>query len=117
MQKGSSKFGGASTIRVRRQIREARQDEDVEAILLVVDSPGGTVAGTDELAREVGRAAEEKIVHAHIDDLGASAAFWALFDFSVVVSFVCKTSLDPGPDVDWQHVGTDADSAGTQVRC
>jgi signal peptide peptidase SppA len=76
MMKGDSKYGGANTVQIRRSIRAAVGDDAVRAILLGVDSPGGTVAGTDELARDIKRADLVKPVHAHIDDLGASAAYW-----------------------------------------
>lgn len=78
MMKGSSKLGdSANTVAVRRAIREAVADPEVEGILLVVDSPGGTVAGTAELAADVRAAAERKPLRAHADDLMASAAVWA----------------------------------------
>lgn len=76
MTKGQSSFGGTSTVLTRRAIRKAVGDADVGAILLHIDSPGGTVAGTAELAAEVARAHEQKPTHAYIDDLGASAAYW-----------------------------------------
>ncbi len=76
LQKGSSSFGGTGTVAVRQAIRRAAQDGDVAAILLHVDSPGGTVAGTAELAGEVARADKQKPVHAYIEDMGASAAYW-----------------------------------------
>lgn len=76
MTKGDSSFGGASTVRTRRAVRQAAQDDDVRAILLHIDSPGGTVAGTADLADDVRAADQQKPVHAHIDDLGASAAYW-----------------------------------------
>jgi len=75
--KGESSFGGASSIRIRRALRGAVADKDVSGILLVIDSPGGTVAGTPELAAEVVKANALKPVHAYIEDLGASAAYWA----------------------------------------
>jgi signal peptide peptidase SppA len=75
MMKGDSKFGDTvSTVRLRQAIRAAQVDQAVSAILLVIDSPGGTTAGTAELAADV--AASKKPVYAHIDDLGASAAYW-----------------------------------------
>lgn len=77
MMKGQSKYGGTSTLRTRQALREAANDDGVKGIILHVDSPGGTVAGTADLARDVQRSAERKRVYAHIDDLGASAAYWA----------------------------------------
>ena len=44
--------------------------------MLHIDSPGGTVAGTGDLAAAVARADMKKPVFAFIEDLGASAAFW-----------------------------------------
>lgn len=76
IMKAKSKYGGCSSIDVRRAIRKAVLDEQVDAILLHIDSPGGTVAGTADLAADVKAADARKPVYAHIDDLGASAAYW-----------------------------------------
>lgn len=67
---------GSSTIAVRRQVRNAANDPAVSGILLRIDSPGGTVAGTEDLAADIAAAAKRKAVHAYIEDLGASAAYW-----------------------------------------
>lgn len=75
LSKGSSK-AGTSTMSVRRLIRAALRDEDVEVIMLSIDSPGGQVAGTKELADEIAQANTQKPIIAQIDDLGASAALW-----------------------------------------
>ena len=76
MTKGESSYGGASTVRTRQAIRQAVNDDDARAILLHIDSPGGTVAGTAELAADVRAAGESKPVYTHFDDLGCSAAYW-----------------------------------------
>lgn len=76
MTKGSSKFGGVNSLRTRRAVARAARDRDIDGIMLQIDSPGGMVAGTDELAEEVKAATKRKPVAAHIDDLGASAAYW-----------------------------------------
>lgn len=76
MMKQQSSMGGTSTIQLRREIRTASMDPDVAGILLAIDSPGGTVAGQVDLANEVKAATRRKPVWAHIEDLGASAAYW-----------------------------------------
>lgn len=76
MKSQSSFGGGTSTVQVRRDIRAAVADSEVSGILLSIDSPGGTVAGTAALAREVQEAGKIKPVFAHIEDMGASAAYW-----------------------------------------
>lgn len=74
--KRASSFGGTSSVETRRILRNASLDESVAGVMLFIDSPGGTAAGTFELAEEVRRFAEAKPIKAHIEDLGASAAFW-----------------------------------------
>jgi signal peptide peptidase SppA len=76
MTKGESSFGGTSSVQTREAIRKAVDNEAVRAILLHIDSPGGTVAGTADLAAEVRNANAVKPVYAYIEDLGASAAYW-----------------------------------------
>jgi signal peptide peptidase SppA len=79
LMKGMPFFSGTSTVAARQAIRDASADPTVSAILLAIDSPGGTVAGTADLAADV-RAAQRgknaKPVWAHVDDLAASAAYW-----------------------------------------
>jgi len=74
--KARSKYGGYSTVDARRQLRAMAADDRVGAILLHVDSPGGHVAGTKELADEVAAVDAVKPVHAYLEDAGASAAYW-----------------------------------------
>jgi len=76
MMKSRSSTGGTSTIDARRQVRAAAADDQVGGILLRIDSPGGTVAGTDALASEVRAARRSKPVFAQVEDVGASAAYW-----------------------------------------
>lgn len=76
MMKGQSSLGGASTIAARRAIRQAAADSEISGILLGISSPGGTVAGTADLAGDVRAASRRKPVIAHADDEMASAAYW-----------------------------------------
>ena len=75
-KRGSSLSDAGSTVALRQSIRQAARDPDVSGILLVIDSPGGTVAGTADLGREVVKARESKPVFAFVEDLTASAAYW-----------------------------------------
>ena len=76
LTKRGSSLGAGSSVVARSQIRKATSDNTIAGIMLVIDSPGGTVAGTADLAADVKRAAESKPVYAYIEDLGASAAYW-----------------------------------------
>ncbi len=74
--KGDSSFGGCSSVRTRRAMRMAANDDAIRGIMLLIDSPGGTCAGTGDLAADVRAAGEKKPVHAYIEDQGCSAAYW-----------------------------------------
>lgn len=76
MKQVSSMTRGTSTMLARRQVRAAAADPEVSAIVLRIDSPGGTVSGTQDLADDVAAAAKKKPVVAYVEDLCASAAYW-----------------------------------------
>lgn len=67
---------GTSSEIVMRQFRAALADPNVAAILLDVDSPGGSVMGTPELADAILHARGQKPIVAHANALMASAAYW-----------------------------------------
>jgi signal peptide peptidase SppA len=68
--------GGVSTQIIKADFRQAMADPDVQSILLVIDSPGGTVDGTEELAAEISAARGAKHIIAYTDGIMASAAYW-----------------------------------------
>lgn len=76
MKHVSSMTHGTSLVLARRQVREAASDVRVAGILLVIDSPGGTVAGTADLAADIRAAGSKKPLFAYIEDVGASGAYW-----------------------------------------
>lgn len=68
--------GGASMQLAERDLRMALADPSINAIVLNIDSPGGTVDGTQELAQAVTRARAQKPVLAWSDGMMTSAAYW-----------------------------------------
>ena len=75
-KRGSSLSSASAMSRIRHDVRAAARDSTIDAILLVIDSPGGTSAGTEDLASEVAAAARQKPTWAFVEDLAASAAYW-----------------------------------------
>jgi protease-4 len=61
---------------IRDLVNQAADAKQVTAIHLVVDSPGGTVAGVADAAAAIRSARKQKPVTAHVQDLAASAAYW-----------------------------------------
>lgn len=69
-------FGATDTEEVLAAVHEAAEREDVQAILLDIDSPGGSVNGTPELAAAVSAASKIKTVYAFSAGQMCSAAYW-----------------------------------------
>ncbi len=57
-------------------IRKAKKDSSVKAIVLRVDSPGGSGVASDEILRELKLAAKKKPVVVSMSDLAASGGYW-----------------------------------------
>jgi signal peptide peptidase SppA len=68
--------GGTSTQLIGQQFALALEDPDVTAIVLAIDSPGGTVDGTQQLADQIYAARGKKPIYAYTDGIMASAAYW-----------------------------------------
>lgn len=69
-------FGGVSSEAVAETVRELASDEQVDAIVLRIDSPGGHAQGMADVSRMITGAAAVKPVVAFADGLMASAAYY-----------------------------------------
>lgn len=69
--------GGTSYSGLRSSLHAALVNDDVKAVLLDIDSPGGAVPGGEELAREIMslRGGAKPIV-AQVNHMAASMAYW-----------------------------------------
>jgi signal peptide peptidase SppA len=69
-------FGASSMTQIGEAIKAALIDPAVNSILLHVDSPGGTVDGTQELAETVFSVRGKKPIIAYTDGMMTSASYW-----------------------------------------
>ena len=71
-------LGAVDAPEVVAAVELAADDDDVDTIILDIDSPGGTVAGVPELAEtvEAVQASGTKKIYAYTDSQMASAAYW-----------------------------------------
>ena len=70
----AGRVGGLSTSAL---LREARDDDDVKAVVLRVDSPGGGVYASEQIRREVAALKKAgKPVVVSMGDLAASGGYW-----------------------------------------
>lgn len=68
--------GGTSVERFTQDFRQALADPAVGAIVLDVDSPGGSVYGVDELSAEIYKGRSQKPIAAIANSMAASAAYY-----------------------------------------
>ena len=61
---------------VAADLRRAREDNNVKAIILRVDSPGGSAVASEIIRREVQLAREKKPVMVSMSDVAASGGYW-----------------------------------------
>ena len=87
-----TKYGGSfssmpgGVVGLRRTLRAAAADAQVTSIVLRVDSPGGSVAGTDDMADDVRLVNQIKPVVAYLEDIAASAAYYVASPAGKIVS-------------------------------
>lgn len=67
---------GTATTLLADQVRRLTADPAVEAVAFWIDTPGGTVMGTPELADAVAELSKAKPTVGFIDGLGASAGYF-----------------------------------------
>lgn len=65
---------GAETL--AKAMREARENEDVKAVVLRINSPGGSASASDAMWREIKLTAEKKPLVVSMGSLAASGGYW-----------------------------------------
>lgn len=68
--------GGTSTQIFGQSFDKLMADDNVEEIVISINSPGGAVVGTPELADKIFAGRKKKKITAVADSLAASAAYW-----------------------------------------
>jgi protease-4 len=80
---GSESLGSDTLV---RYIRQARLDPDIQAIVLRVDSPGGSSIASDVIWREMTLARDEKAVVASMSDVAASGGYYIAMPAHAIVA-------------------------------
>src|SRR5690606_21172104 len=111
-------IGGESTSAL---LRQARDDDDVKAVVLRVDSPGGEVFASEQIRREVALLKEAgKPVVVSMGDLAASGGYWISMnadriyaDPSTITGSIGIFGLIPNFTRSLDKVGVHTDGVGT----
>lgn len=95
--------GTITTDRARlKAITDLAEDDAVKAVIVAINSPGGTTAGGEELYEALGRLRDAKPTVAVIGELGASAAYMTAIATDRI--FVRRLSIVGSIGVLYQHV-------------
>jgi len=76
MKAGGTRGENIDYEELSRTIREAREDTSIDAIVLRINSPGGSAYGSEVIWREVKLAAEEKPLIVSMGDYAASGGYY-----------------------------------------
>ena len=68
------------------EIRRAREDKDVKAIVIRINSPGGSFSASDIMWREIELATKEKTVIASMGDVAASGGYYMAMACDTIVA-------------------------------
>lgn len=85
--------GVTSSDILERMVRAAGDDDEVDSLMLVFDSPGGMAMGTPEVAAAIKSAGQKKYTVAYGDGLIGSAAYWMASQCDLIYAM---TSADIG---------------------
>jgi protease-4 len=114
----AGRIGGESTSAL---LREARDDDDVKAVVLRVDSPGGGVFASEQIRREVAALqAAGKPVVVSMGDLAASGGYWISMnadriyaDPSTITGSIGIFGMIPTVPRTLEKIGVHTDGVGT----
>jgi len=81
---GSDRLLGSSTI--ARVLEDVREDEEIEAVVLRIDSPGGSALASDLIWREVVLTADVKPVVVSMSDYAASGGYYIAMAADAIVA-------------------------------
>jgi signal peptide peptidase SppA len=69
-----------------RNLRKARNDKNIKAIILRIDSPGGSVIASEEIWDEIIRARSVKPVYASMSDVAASGGYYMAMACDTIIA-------------------------------
>jgi protease-4 len=68
--------GGADAEEILKQVRKFREDDGIKAVVVRIDSPGGSVGPSQEIHDEVAKLAKKKTVVCSLGNVAASGGYY-----------------------------------------
>jgi len=73
---GEGEDGQIGSDRLRRELRDLREDEDVKAVVLRINSPGGSATASELILRQLQLLGKEKPAIVSMGNVAASGGYW-----------------------------------------
>jgi len=78
---------GITDARYIKYLEEARADKDVKAIILRIDSPGGSALASDNIWQKIREVRKEKPVYASMSDVAASGGYYIAMACDTIIAY------------------------------
>jgi len=69
-----------------KELKKAREDDDITGIILRIDSPGGSVIGSEEIWAEILKTRKVKPVYASMSDVAASGGYYIAMACDTIIA-------------------------------
>lgn len=69
-----------------KYLKEAREDDKIKAIILRIDSPGGSVIASEEIWQEIQKTKKVKPVYASMSDVAASGGYYMAMACDTIIA-------------------------------
>lgn len=108
---------GITDGRMIEYLEEARKDDEVKAIVIRIDSPGGSALASDNIWQEIMKVRKQKPVYASMSDVAASGGYYISMACDSIVAYpntitgsIGVISLVPNPSGLMSKLGLTADT-------
>ncbi|MDD5132945.1 MAG: signal peptide peptidase SppA [Candidatus Nanoarchaeia archaeon] len=78
---------GVSADKINSYLEDAAKEDSIKGILIEINSPGGAVIASEEIATKINSIKTKKPVVAFIKDTGASGAYWIASSCNKIVAY------------------------------
>lgn len=107
--------GGSSSEEIMRQLQEARKDPQAKAILVRINSPGGSTGATQEIAEEMDKIrSSKKPIIISMGDMCCSAGYWLASKGNYIFASPATMTGSIGVYMDYNNIEDLMDKVGVK---
>jgi len=110
-------FGGSTITpqQVMEMVEEVENDPSAKAVLVVVNSPGGSAAASEEIYNVIKRLAGKKPVFSYIAEFGASGGYYIALPSSKIIASPSSLTGSVGAVAIWINIANLTENLGIKA--